>query len=208
MLTSHQAFRRDAARFLQALAAIKAGDTSRAAAVQEEWATSFRQALHGHHTIEDTAMFPDLKAKHPQLTPVIEQLAAQHHRIDPLLDKGDVAFANLAHPEQAEALMAELKALLDEHLAFEEANITPFLRDAKEFPAPQNSEAVAMYAGGFAWSTQGIAPHVMEQVRGMLPPAVAAALPAAQQAFAERCTRVWGTYTVGATTTSIPEGYA
>ena len=62
--------------------------------------------------------------------------AAQHHRIDPILEAGDRAFVDLAHPEQAEAVLAELKALLDEHLAFEEEQVTPFVRDTKEFPAP------------------------------------------------------------------------
>jgi len=205
LMLSHHAFRRDIARFLTAAAQIKAGDASRADAVQNEWTSSLRAGLHGHHHIEDTAMFPDIKAKHPELAPVIEKLTAQHHHIDPLLEQGDAAFADLAHPEAAEAVCTELKALLDEHLAFEEAQITPFLRDAKTFPAPENAEAVAMYAGGFAWSMQGIAPHILDEVRKLLPEPLVAALPAAQQAFHERCTRTWGAFHVGAATTPIPE---
>jgi len=207
LMLSHHAFRRDLARFIAAIAQVKAGETARIAALQEEWTKSFRLALHGHHHIEDTAMFPDIKAKQPELAPAIETLMAQHHHIDPLLERGDAAFADLAHPEAAAAVLTELKNLLDEHLAFEEANITPALRDAKTFPVPPNDEVVAMYADGFAWSMQGIAPSVLTQVHAMLPPAVATALPAAQQAFADRCTRTWGTYHVGAAVTPVPEGY-
>lgn len=207
LMLSHHAFRRDITRFLNAVTQIKAGDTSRIADLQQEWTQSLHAGLHGHHHVEDTAMFPDIKAKHPEAADAINTLTEQHHHIDPLLAKGDAVFADLAHPEHAEALLAELKALLDEHLTFEEANITPLLRNEKTFPAPPNDEAAAMYAGGFAWSMQGIAPSVLTEVQKMLPAAVAAALPAAQQAFHERCTRVWGTFRVGAATTPIPDGY-
>lgn len=65
-----------------------------------------------------------------------------------------------------------------------------------------------MYAGGFAWSMQGIAPHAVEQVTRLLPQVLISKLPAAKEAFEERCKRVWGTYTVSESTTSVPEGYA
>ncbi len=115
-------------------------------AVGEEWEQSYRKALHGHHTIEDTNMFPDIKSKHPDLAFAIDTLTQQHHTIDPLLEKGDVAFANLAHPEFAEALLNELKTFIDEHLAFEEAQVTLCLRDAKEFSAPTDDAMADMYA--------------------------------------------------------------
>ncbi|MFA5935305.1 MAG: hemerythrin domain-containing protein [Patescibacteria group bacterium] len=207
LLMSHHAFRRDIARLIHAVAQIKAGDASRAEAVRDEWEKSYRQALHGHHTMEDANVFPDIKSKHPDLAAALEKLSEQHHQIDPILEKGDAAFVDLAHPENAEAVLIELKKLLDEHLAFEEAEITPSLRDGKEFPAPADDNVAAMYAQGFSWSMQGIAPEVLDKVRKILPDILLAKLPAAQAEFEARSKRVWGTYAVGSATTSIPTEY-
>ncbi len=207
LLMSHHAFRRDIARFIRAVAQIKAGDSSRADAVQGEWAKSYRQALHGHHMMEDSNIFPDIKNKHPELASVIDKLMEQHHKIDPILEKGDTAFADLAHPEHAEAALNELQELLDEHLAFEEAEITPFLRDSKEFPVPADESMAVMYAQGFSWSMQGIATVVLDEVRKMLPDILLTKLPAAQAEFETRSERVWGTYNVGSATTPIPKEY-
>lgn len=204
LMLSHHAFRRDIARFIRAIDQIKAGDPSRADEVRGEWEKSYRQALHGHHTMEDGNIFPDIQSKHPDLAATLSMLTAQHHRIDPILEAGDRAFADLAHPEQAEAVLAELKALLDEHLAFEEEQVTSFLRDTKEFPAPADDSIAAMYAQGFAWSMQGIAPAVLDEVRKLLPKILLEKLAAAQAEFESRSARVWGAYSVGSATTPIP----
>jgi hypothetical protein len=201
LMCSHHAFRRDVASFAKALA-----EPARepASALRDEW-THFRAALHGHHTVEDTSMFPDMRAKHPELAAVIDRLDAHHRAIDPLLERGDVVFADLAtYGAEARALIASLAALLDEHLETEEGAIIPHLREAKQFPLPPTDEVVAMYAQGFAWSSAGISSVVLEQVFAMLPPALAAAIPAARAAFDERSRRVWG-YTHGsASLTSVP----
>lgn len=207
LLMSHHAFRRDIARLIRAVGQIKDGDASRADAVREEWKKSYKMALHGHHTMEDTHIFPDLRNKYPELAPALDTLTEQHHKIDPLLEEGDAAFADLAHPERAESVLAELKVLLDEHLAYEEAEITPSLREEREFPVPADEHAAAMYADGFAWSMQGIAPDVLSEVQKMLPEVLVAKLPAAREAFEGRSQRVWGTYAIGSATTSVPTEY-
>lgn len=207
LLLSHHAFRRDIARFIRAIAEIKAGDMTRADAVRDEWEKSYRQALHGHHTAEDSNIFPDIRSKHPDLASALDKLTQQHHTIDPLIEKGDAAFADLAHPENAETVLNELKTLIDQHLAFEEAQITPALRDGKEFPAPPDEKMAAMYAQGFAWSMQGIDPAVLDQVRKILPETLVSKLSAAQEAFEVRSKNTWGTYTVGSATTPIPKEY-
>ncbi len=207
LLLSHHAFRRDIARFIRAIEQVKTGDASRNEALQEEWEKSYRQALHGHHMMEDANIFPDIRNKHPELGPALDKLTEQHHKIDPILEVGDAAFADLAHPEKAEMVVQELKKLLDEHLSFEEAQITPSLRDNKEFPAPADESMVAMYAQGFAWSMQGIAPEVLNEVRKLLPEVLLEKLPDAQAEFEARSKRVWGTYAVGSATTPIPEVY-
>jgi hypothetical protein len=201
LMSSHHAFRRDLACFAQALANPEA---TRLSAVAEEW-TRFRGALHGHHTIEDTSMFPMMRTQHPELAATFDQLDADHRAIDPLLERGDAVFAAL--PQQlgaARDVISTLIGLLAKHLDTEEPAITPHLRNAKEFPAPPDDASLAMYADGFAWSTAGLAPSVVEQILAMLPRALSERIPAARITFDERCTRVWGRTIAGASTTSAP----
>jgi hypothetical protein len=205
IMSSHHGLRRDLAQFAIALDRIIAGDISRAAAVQEEWAR-YRATLHGHHQAEDNGLFPSMRAEHPELGGVIDGLDADHRRIDPLLEAGDRVFASLpSSVAGAVGVVGELRALLDAHLATEEAHVVPFLRGAKTFPAPDSDAALAMYADGFAWATFGVAPEILEQINCMLPAALVERLPAARAAFAERCVRVWGTAETGASRTSVPD---
>jgi hemerythrin-like domain-containing protein len=204
LLMSHHAFRRDIALFALALRRVLDGDRSRADALRQEW-EGYRAALHGHHEIEDAHMFPGMRSAHAHLAGVFDELSAQHHRIDPLLERADAAFANLAaEAPQAAAVINELANLLAQHLALEEAHVPAFLRGAKEFPAPP-PEAIAMYAQGFAWSSRGVAPQVLERLDEMLPAAVRDGLPAARAAYEERCARAWGPTNIGASRSSIPD---
>jgi hypothetical protein len=202
LMCSHHAFRRDLASFAKALAAGK--DSARLTAVAEEW-TRFRGALHGHHTVEDTTMFPSLRKEHPEIAATIDVLSEQHHAIDPLLERGDKLFASLGdNLAGARDIVGALGDLLATHLDLEERTITPHLRAVKQFPAPPDEAMLAMYADGFAWSCAGIAESVLEKVFAMLPPALRSKIPAARDAFAARTRRVWGSDHTGATTTSVP----
>lgn len=203
MMSSHHAFRRDLACFANALTAMKRDETSRAAQIAEEW-THFRAALHGHHTVEDTAVFPDLRTRYPAQTAELDALAAQHRKIDPLLEHGGQVIADASRIDTALAMVRELDQALAEHLELEERVVIPHLREAKEFPLPPTDDVVAMYADGFAWSTGGLAPEVINALDAMLPPAVVAKLADARRAFAERCVRVWGRAHAGASRTSVP----
>lgn len=203
LMLSHHAFRRDLGRFSKALERVAGGDTSRVDALREEW-KNFHAALHGHHHIEDTAMFPGMRAQNAELGRCIDGLAADHRKIDPLLEEGDRTFAQLPLAAGARAVVAELQRLLDPHLATEEAELVPHIRSAKEFPTPPDDAAAEMYAQGFAWSMHGIAPDVLEKVQGLLPPILTSRLPVARAAFAERCEKVWGTAAAGAARTPIP----
>lgn len=205
LMLSHHAFRRDLARFHAALRNVAQGDSSRLEALREEW-NRFHQTLHGHHHVEDTGVFPDLAARHPTASGVIEQLSADHRRIDPLLQRGDAAFGRLPNADDALAVVRELRELLEPHLATEERELIPFLRDSKDFPSPPDDETLNIYAQGFAWAMQGIAPGVLEKVYAMLPEALLGKLPSARAAFDARCERVWGSAEAGAARTPIPDG--
>src|SRR5436305_11729773 len=94
-LTSHHGLRRDIRLFAGAMGRVLAGNTSNVDALRDEW-KRYRETLHGHHHMEDTAIFPGLMAQHPELAAVIEGLTADHRKIDPMLEDGDRAFAELA----------------------------------------------------------------------------------------------------------------
>jgi hemerythrin-like domain-containing protein len=204
LMMSHHAFRRDLRRFASALAKLTAGDHSRIDAVRSEWQW-YRGALHGHHGMEDGHVFPGLKAQEPALAPTLERLTAEHHAIDPLLERGDRAFAALPEADAAIAVVKELGDLLDRHLALEEAEIVRYLRPAREFPTPPSEDEAKMYAQGFAWSLNGIAPEVVAEVYKLLPEALTSQLPAARAAFDERCVAAWGSAEAGAAKTPIPD---
>ena len=204
LLMSHHAFRRDLARFASALAKVDAGDTSRAAAVAEEW-KFWRGALHGHHMMEDANIFPSFRAAEPSLGPLLDRLSAEHHRIDPLLEQGDRAFPALPSAAAAMQVVSALRELLLPHLAAEETGVVPLLRAAKTFPPPPSDADAAMYADGFAWSTHGIAEDVLARVAEMLPPAVLSRLPAARERFEARCDRTWGPLRAITSRTSVPQ---
>lgn len=205
LLMSHHGLRRDIARFALALRRLAVGDLPKIAALQAEW-QRFRGTLHGHHEAEDQRLFPHLVSQHPDLGPVIEQLTADHRRIDPLLEQGDRAFADLGTDRDAAARVAvQLSVLLDEHLAVEEARVVPYLRGAKEFPPPGTDAEAEIYAQGFAWSSQDVAEEVLEAVYAMLPGILRDRLPAARTAFQQRCERVWGPTRAGASRLAIPD---
>jgi hemerythrin-like domain-containing protein len=204
LMLSHHGFRRDLARFKTALRAVQRGDRARIDALQEEW-TKFHATLHGHHESEDNGVFPNLAQQHAAVRATIEELSRDHRRIDPLLARGDAAFAALPDADAAVGVVSELAQLLDRHLAIEEAEIIPFLRAMKAFPPPPTDEAAAMYAQGFAWAMHGIAPDVLDRVYAMLPEQLTSRLPAARAAFDQRCERAWGSALAGSARTPIPE---
>lgn len=207
IMFSHHAFRRDISRFIRATQRIKAGDSVDANKVQEEWRKGYRNAIHGHHTGEDTEIFPSVKNKYPELAAAIDTLTAQHHHIDPLIEQIDEAIADIAGSEKIEGLFKDLKQLLDEHLAYEESTVVPTLRDQRDFPAPPDEATADMYAQGFSWSMQGIDPGVVEQLEKILPAMLLEKLPSARADFEARSKEVWGDYEVSSSTTSVPERY-
>lgn len=200
-MMSHHAFRRDIQRFARALSS---GDTTRVPALRREW-DFYYKALLGHHQMEDTVIFPNLRQQHAALGATFDQLASQHHQIDPLLERGNRAFAELPSFAGAARVVSELRDLLDVHLALEEREVAPLLRDAKDFPVPPDEEMLNLYAEGFAWSSQGVAPEVLAQVDLMLPAALVSRLPEARAAFQARCDQVWGPLKSLASRTSVPE---
>lgn len=199
LMMSHHGFRRDLGMFAVTLA--RPAEPSMVA-LHQEW-SSLHEKLHGHHMMEDQNIFPSLQQQKPAAAPIIERLAADHRRIDPLLARGEQLFA-ARDRAGATAVVTELLALLQPHLALEEEELVPMLRGAKQFPAPSEAEA-DLFAQGFAWSSLGVAPEVLARVDDLLPEILLARLPAARAAFADNFRRLWGPVVAGASRTPVPD---
>jgi hemerythrin-like domain-containing protein len=204
-LSSHHGLRRDIRLFAGALGRVVAGNTKAVDALCEEW-KRYRGALHAHHQIEDTAIFPGLKQEHSDLAAVIDGLSADHRKIDALLEEGDRAFAELATGVRpAVRVVGSLGGLLHSHLETEEQHIVPFLREARAFPPPGSEAELEMYAQGLAWSSYGIASDILDKLDELLAPELRAKLPAARAAYAKRSEALWGPSVAGAARTPIPD---
>lgn len=90
--------------------------------------------VHGHHHLEDVALFPAIRQADPELGPVVDRLEADHRRVSDILEAIEDAAAALTE-EDADAArgrvvagLRELHAHLLEHLDFEEEHAGPALR--------------------------------------------------------------------------------
>lgn len=99
---------------------------------QNDWALgaycqSYCRLVTTHHTIEDTSMFPHLRARAQGLGPVIDRLEEEHHVIAGVLDEVDRALVavvagadGLPRLREAVDLLADTMA---SHLAYEEREL-------------------------------------------------------------------------------------
>ena len=125
MYASHDAFRRD----LERLAAAVAEGRAASPAVRAGW-ENFEHQLHIHHTAEDSDLWPRVRervAGRPRDLALLDEMEAEHSRIDPLLRSVDTALADCA-PELPDLVRA-LAATLDDHLKHEEDSALPLMQD-------------------------------------------------------------------------------
>lgn len=87
------------------------------------------QFVHGHHSIEDQALFPVLAAQSPAFKAIADRLQAEHVVVHQLLEKlidALIALADAPSPEKFEASAEVYRALervLLSHLGYEEEAI-------------------------------------------------------------------------------------
>jgi Hemerythrin HHE cation binding domain len=170
MHAQHDAFRRD----LDDLLATSAGRT----AVRARWAV-FRDQLHFHHTAEDTAMWPPVRAKltgDPAGLALMDAMEEEHKLIDPLLAATDDALATSAGDTRLRSLMSQLRTTLASHLAHEEADALPLISQIMS-PAELTAirKTIAKMGGlrqaavMFPWALSTATPDVRALVIGQLP---------------------------------------
>jgi hypothetical protein len=91
------------------------------------YCASYCRVVTGHHTLEDQAVFPHLRAREPGLVPVLDRLAGEHEIIHKVLGDLDAELVGLlrnpgdfARLQQAADVLTD--ALLS-HLSYEEAEL-------------------------------------------------------------------------------------
>ncbi|WP_340536835.1 LLM class flavin-dependent oxidoreductase [Nocardioides sp. GXZ039] len=90
---------------------------------------AYCRVVTGHHTLEDTAVFPHLRHADPGLAPVLDRLVEEHHVIHDVLDRFDRALVALVADEDGTALdgvedaVDLLSDTLLSHLAYEEREL-------------------------------------------------------------------------------------
>jgi hypothetical protein len=97
---------------------------------QRDWAVAcirYCSSITQHHTIEDHAMFPALRAFDPALEPVIDQLGVEHEAVHSLVSEMDAALHRFAQgltsSEALEGLVTQLSDLLTSHFRYEEEQL-------------------------------------------------------------------------------------
>jgi alkanesulfonate monooxygenase SsuD/methylene tetrahydromethanopterin reductase-like flavin-dependent oxidoreductase (luciferase family) len=88
---------------------------------------SYCRVVATHHTLEDQAMLPHLRAADPRLAPVVDRLVEEHHIIHGLLEGVDAALVRLvSEPDGLPGLRAAVDVLADallSHLSYEEREL-------------------------------------------------------------------------------------
>jgi hemerythrin-like domain-containing protein len=123
----HTALREAASRMAAASVDLRRSDWRRIDAFARYWAGYAGETL-AHHTVEDDIMFPVLVERCPVAADLIARTDADHHHLDELLTAIEGAVAHMVRGEGPGALpdlLGRLAVHMEEHLAFEDADILP-----------------------------------------------------------------------------------
>jgi hemerythrin-like domain-containing protein len=134
MYVMHHAFRRDLAKLSDAAQCTPANDRVAWRLLQQRWEV-FAEVLHGHHTGEDTGLWPLLLERGTdEDRETLEAMEAEHADFEPLLEACERGFARLAAhaDEDARAALtvrlAATRECLARHLEHEETGAIPILQ--------------------------------------------------------------------------------
>jgi hypothetical protein len=177
MLAAHRAFRRDVTTLARAASRDTLRDPVRRVTVGTGWEV-FRRQLLLHHQAEDAGVWPVLRTRlagRADDLAVLDEMAAEHSLIDPLVATVDQALDDEQLP--LGDVISELASTLGGHLDHEERDALPLigatLTDAEWLglmaslqPAPELSELVP-------WLVDGLPADDAADVLAMFPPALA-----------------------------------
>lgn len=83
----------------------------------------FCGALSGHHRGEDTTLFPELSARHPELRETLARLAQDHSMIEYLLTQFEQAVRSSAPGPELARHLAGVSAVMESHFRYEERRL-------------------------------------------------------------------------------------
>lgn len=174
MYVAHDAFTRDLRRMSQA---VDAGAIT--PSVRRGWAM-FAQQLHVHHTAEDVALWPPLRAKvgSADEEAVLDQMELEHASLEPLLERIDDALADHDDAGLREPVGA-LNAGLTAHMRHEESAALPLVAArlgvdgwrafGGHFRKAQGIRGAAEF---FPWLLDGTTADTQDHVLKIVPPPV------------------------------------
>jgi len=176
MYASHDAFRRD----LERLAGAVADGRAHTAPVLAGW-ENFKHQLHVHHTAEDSDLWPRVRTRvggRARDLGMLDEMEAEHARIDPLLAAVDAALADRAF--ELPDLVRALRATLDDHLKHEEDSALPLMgevltdADWAAFTGRLRRETQGLRGAAVfvPWLVDGVSAGDRERFLGAFPPPV------------------------------------
>ena len=83
----------------------------------------FCTALDAHHRSEDAGLFPELRAEHPDLGPVIDKLMQDHSMLAHLLSALRTAAESGADRAELHRHLGGINAIMESHFAYEERQL-------------------------------------------------------------------------------------
>jgi hemerythrin-like domain-containing protein len=137
----HDALRADLARLREVIEQVVAGEEqahharsiiNELALRQNNWTlgaycAQYCRVVTGHHTLEDSSVFPHLRRSDAGLTPVLDRLEQEHHVIHEVLEQVDLALVAMVSGEGDTAGVQRAVDLLTDtllsHVAYEEREL-------------------------------------------------------------------------------------
>jgi hemerythrin-like domain-containing protein len=131
MVVVHRVFRREFGLLPRMVRATASGDTVRAAQVATH-ARELLVALHHHHHGEDDLLWPKLAQRVDLERPLVERMEQQHESVAALVDRATGLLPaweiSARNGEELSVVLQELAGQLNAHLAEEETEVLPVVR--------------------------------------------------------------------------------
>ena len=123
----HRAIRSAGHALARAAGTMRPDDDDRMDALVRYW-TGHAGEILAHHRVEDEIFFPALLERVPDRLVVLDQLAAEHHQLDVLMEETRRAIECLVtgdDPTRAAPALGRLAEVMDAHLDLEDREVVP-----------------------------------------------------------------------------------